>query len=498
MDQARIKFQRDFYHLLLRISDEQLILEDALKEALGLISDISDADQSYVEVRDEADNCVFQSLSVSAVELTNVQEAVSTGIIAETIKARAALLIPSALIDPRFEARESVQRLAIESVLCVPFFGERTKGVLYLHGDKKFKSAAEKIQLDAELFSKHISPLLDEMLLVNERTGSEKTEFQALREQHDLTGIIGESDSLLNVVKSAMMIAGLEVATLLLGETGTGKTSLAHCIHQNSKRSHCPFVEVSCGSVPETLIENELFGSVAGGHSSATQAIQGKVAAADGGTLFLDEVGELSLQSQAKLLQFLQSGEYYPLGSAKLLKADVRIICATNRDLKEMVSAGSFREDLYFRINTFELTLPPLRERGKDIHVLTERFIQINCNKHDFPIKALNTSAAAKLKSANIEGNVRGLSALIERACINSQLENTDIITSAHLGDLSKPTTLAVKTEDFQAATAEFQKQLLAQKLESTHWNISMTARDLKLSRSHVHNLIKSFGLERN
>ena len=496
MDTVTIQFQRDFYHLLLNLQAEALSLRENLGLALKLIRDISDAEKAYLEVRDSHGKHVYQAISISDNEIINIHEAVSSGIIREAVRSRKAINVPSALVDPRFQSRESVQRLAIETVLCVPVFGAKTHGVLYLEGDRGFRESAEKIQLDAELFSKFVSPLLDRLLIEQERVEVREDTMDSLRKHYQLDGLLGESDVLYETVKAAMMVAPLDVSTLILGESGTGKTQLASLMHQNSNRGKGAFVEINCAALPLTLIENELFGAVAGGHSSATQEVTGKIAAANGGTLFLDEVGELPLEAQAKLLQFIQSGKYYPLGSSEVRLSDARLIFATNRDFKQLIAAGEFREDLFFRINSFEIKMPSLYERMSDIPIIANSTLEERVSKHKFPQMEFSAEANRALGRGTISGNIRGLQSFVERACINARLDNTDVIEIRHFPP-EEPSASVSHHTDFQSATLAFQEELLRNKLEEADWNISKAARELNLSRSHVHNLINSFNLRR-
>lgn len=497
MNTARIQFQRDFYRLLLDIPIKKQELHSVLDEALSLIAEISDAKRGYLEVSDTKGNRIFQTFSVANDELENIQNTVSSGIIAEAIRSRTSILLPSAMLDPKFGSRESVQRLAIEAVLCVPFYGSETTGILYLQGDNEFKGEAEKIKLDAELFSLHVSPLLDQLLLEQERILSEDPATE-LRQQYDLAEIVGSSQSLHATLQSAMMIAPLEVNTLILGETGTGKTQLAKLIHKNSKREASPFVEVNCALLPENLFENEFFGAQKGGHSSATQIIPGKVKSAEGGTLFLDEIGELPLPCQSKLLQFLQSFEYSPLGASKSQFADIRVIFATNVDLNSKVQDGLFREDLYYRISTFELHLPSLADRREDTTELAEHFLQACIRKHKFDNLTLDESCLHVLNQKTLKGNLRELQSIIERACITSVMKGSNVIYATHVSDTGESSRVNRTAEDFQTATLNFQRQLLENKLSETDWNVTKTAKELNLSRSHVHNLINSYRLRKH
>ncbi|MCA9506646.1 MAG: sigma 54-interacting transcriptional regulator, partial [Myxococcales bacterium] len=189
-------------------------------------------------------------------------------------------------------------------------------------------------------------------------------------------GIIGDSEPLKRVLEDVQKVAGTDATVLILGETGTGKELIARSIHSSSRRADKPFVKVNCPAIPSNLIESEFFGHEQGAFTGATRKREGRFAIADGGTIFLDEIGELPLDLQSKLLRVLQEGEFEPVGSSKTVKVNVRIISATNRDLIKEVKEGRFREDLYYRLNVFQIELPPLRERAEDIEKLARSFVE--------------------------------------------------------------------------------------------------------------------------
>jgi Nif-specific regulatory protein len=250
------------------------------------------------------------------------------------------------------------------------------------------------------------------------------------------------------------------------------------------------------------LIESELFGALPGAHSTATPRIDGKVAAAEGGTLFLDEIGELTPSAQAKLLQLLQSHEYYPLGATKPVLADVRLIAATNTDLRQAVLDRRFREDLLYRIQVLPIRMPTLAERREDVATLASFFCGRACERYRLPRLELSPNAIRAAESTEWPGNVRELAHAVEAAVIRAAGEHAAQVERAHLfPNGNGPTSAAAGHVDgltFQAATRAFQADLLRQALEDNTWNVVETAKRLDLARSHVYNLIRAFGLERD
>jgi two-component system, NtrC family, response regulator HydG len=233
-----------------------------------------------------------------------------------------------------------------------------------------------------------------------------------------IAGMIGSSDVMQDLYNRIHKVAPTAATVLIHGETGTGKELVARALHEESQRNNHLMISVNCAAIPETLIESELFGHEKGAFTGAATNREGLVAAADGGTLFLDEIGELPLEAQARLLRVLQEGEVRPLGSVESRKVDVRLVVATHRDLRKLAKEGKFREDLYFRINVVQLTLPPLRERGKDIINIAESLLQRYCSQFGKSQLRLSVDAAEAIMAYQWPGNVRELENAIQRAVI--------------------------------------------------------------------------------
>lgn len=247
--------------------------------------------------------------------------------------------------------------------------------------------------------------------------------------------IVGKSKAMIKVFKEIGKVSQKDVTVLITGESGTGKELVARAIHNNSLRRYGPFVAINCASIPKDLLEAELFGWEKGAFSGAHERRIGKIQSASGGTLFLDEISELDITLQAKLLRFLQEHEYSPIGSDKVLKGDVRVIGATNKDLKRCVENGTFREDLFYRLNVIEIRLPALRERKEDIVLLARYFLEEALRLFDMPHKDLSTDAIKALLQYDWPGNVRELQNTIKRASILSKgslIERKDLFEEAH------------------------------------------------------------------
>jgi Nif-specific regulatory protein len=493
----RLRRERDLYLRLLEIG-RQTALEPFLREALALVVEVAGAHQGYLELHDEDGRTRprwWIAHGFSADEVEAVRSAISQGIVAEALATGRTIVTPSALLDPRFRDRGSVRTGHIEAVVCAPIGEEPPLGVLYLQRRGQRGPFPDEDRARVEMFARHLAPLAGAVLARAERI-ADADPMQELRERLRLDGVVGRSAALAAVVRQAALVAPLDVHVLLSGESGTGKSQLARVIHDNGPRRGGPFVELNCAAIPEALVESELFGALPGAHSTASRRMDGKIAAAEGGTLLLDEIGDLPLAAQGKLLQLLQSKQYYPLGSARPCQADVRVLAATNVDLAAAVREHRFREDLLYRLEVLPLRVPSLAERRDDLADLARHFCAVACERHRLPRLVLSREALRALDAASWPGNVRQLAHCVEAACIRAAGEGSLQVERAHCFP-DPPRDAEPARPTFQEATRRFQAHLLRDTLADCGWSIVDTARRLDLARSHVYNLIRAFGLER-
>jgi DNA-binding NtrC family response regulator len=304
--------------------------------------------------------------------------------------------------------------------------GDRPQ-ILMMTAHATIESAIEAMKLGAlDYLQKPFE--IDELLVVVHRA----IDHQRLTTQHryliserdadfDHYGMVGRSRRMQDVIRTAEMVAQTKSTVLITGETGTGKEMVARAIHYRSAQREMPLIKVNCAAIPETLLESELFGHTRGAFTGAATSKKGKFALADGGSIFLDEIGTMSPALQAKLLRVLQEREFEPLGSERTERVDVRVIAATNRDLRQMVSDGRFTEDLYYRLNVIPIHIPPLRERPEDIPPLVEHFITKHAQRAGKRITGMEPGVLEALQAADWPGNVRELENTVERAVVLSQ-----------------------------------------------------------------------------
>ena len=506
MGGGQLQRERDLYRRLLELGGEQEI-EPFLGEALALVTETAGACRGYLELRRNAassaerasdDTEVYSIASGCSDErVDEIRHVISRGIIAEAIATGRAVVTTSAVTDPRFAGRESVRAGPIEAVLCAPIGQDPPLGVVYLEGRAEPGPWTDEDRDLVDLFARHLGPPAE--LLLARREARERVDAtRKLREALRLEGVIGRSPALADALRQAALVAPLDVHVLLTGASGTGKSQLARVIHNNGPRAAGRFVELNCAAIPKELLESELFGALKGSHATAFQTTAGKVAAAQGGTLFLDEITELELGAQSKLLQLMQSREYYPLGATRPEHADARIIAATNMDLERAVAEKRFREDLFFRLQVLPIRMPSLAERAEDVPELAAYFCAQACERHRLARVVLSPSALRAVEAAAWPGNVRQLAHAVEAAAIRAAGEGAEQIEPRHVFPASASSNHAGNGAlTFQQATQRFQAELLRKVLDEVSWNVSEAARRLDLTRSHVYNLIRAFGFTR-
>jgi transcriptional regulator with PAS, ATPase and Fis domain len=315
-----------------------------------------------------------------------------------------------------------------------------------------------------------------------------KRGFERLKAAIDLR-VVGESVEWRDVLHKAAQVAPTDTTALVIGESGTGKEVVARFIHATSPRKGGPFVALNCAALPEQLLESELFGYERGAFTSAQQAKPGQVELASGGVLFLDEVSEMSLSAQAKFLRVLQEREFQRLGGTRLLKANIRVIAATNRDLRKAVERGAFREDLFYRLGVFDIQIPPLRARTADILPLSETFLEEIGRSFGRPPAGLTRHARQALLQYDWPGNVRELRNVLERAAI---LCEGTLIDTDHLALPAAVRSSRTDTTDLSA----LERTTIAKVLQECRGNKTKAARRLGLSRTQIHQRIRKYGLE--
>jgi len=312
-------------------------------------------------------------------------------------------------------------------------------------------------------------------------------------------GLVGKSAPFLRILQMVRGIAHVDATVLIVGETGTGKELVARAIHYQSPRRGQPFVTVNCGALPDHLFENELFGHAKGAYTDASSPEKGLVAEAEAGTLFLDEVDTLSAAAQVKLLRLLQNREYRPLGCSRSITANVRILAATNIDLRQQVQTKRFREDLYYRLNIIPLCLPPLRERPEDVPLLADHFLHRYAPHSGHTSPQLAPAALHKLLAYPWPGNVRELESVLQRAVIlaPSPVLQPEDIDLPGAGQRTEPA-----TESFQVARARviehFERTYLSTLLTAHHGNVSRAAKHAGEARRSLQRLLKKYGLNRS
>jgi DNA-binding NtrC family response regulator len=381
--------------------------------------------------------------------------------------------------------------------------------VIMITATKTVKTAVEAMKLGAyDYVTKPFD--IDELRLIVSRSLSTKAleqEVKYRREEMDKSfdfgNILGKSKLMKEIFKVVKQIADSRSTALIMGESGTGKELVSRAIHYNSNRKNYPFVTINCAAIPETLIESELFGHEKGAFTNAIERKLGRFEVAHQGTLFLDEIGELSLATQAKILRFLEEREFNRVGGSKTIKVDVRLITATNKDLNQLIKKGSFREDLYYRINVVPIVIPPLRERKEDIPILIDHFINKFNVENNKNVKGINKDALELLMQYEWPGNVRELENLIERVIAltsNEYIQLNELpLSFKNIPKINglKESVLDGKVSFFQAEE-EFEREVILDALKRTNYIQSHAAEILGISRRILKYKMDKLGINQN
>ncbi len=315
-----------------------------------------------------------------------------------------------------------------------------------------------------------------------------------LKERYSLNNVVGKNYKMHEIYKLLQELAPTSSTVLIEGESGTGKELIANAVHHNSPRSGRPFIKLNCAALAEGLIESELFGHAKGAFTGAVAEKAGRFELADKGTLFLDEIGEINMQTQVKLLRVLQDGEFEKVGGTKSIKVDVRLIAATNKDLKEAIKRGEFREDLYYRLKVIPIHIPALRERKDDIPLLVKHFIAKFNKEMDMEISNLSPRTLELLMDYNYPGNIRELEHIMEHAFVRCR-GNT--IHPEHLPEELRRTDLIEKVMEEEDPLRGLERETILRTLNETDWKLQASAKRLKIGRTTLWRKMKEFGIEK-
>ncbi|HEX5108181.1 MAG TPA: sigma 54-interacting transcriptional regulator [Vicinamibacterales bacterium] len=428
---------------------------------------------------------------------------VGEGITGKVVESGRPIVVPRVSREPAFlnlAPRRPDHPKQELSFICVPIMLNRS-AVGALGVDLRFKP--ERDYDSSVKFFGVVSSMIAQALNVQRQLEDERRRLldenthlrQELRERYDFSNIIGTSGPTRQMYEQVAQVAQTNTTVLIRGESGTGKELIAHAIHYNSLRAKKPFVKVSCAALPDTLIESELFGYEKGAFTGATARKKGRFEMAEGGTLFLDEIGDINLSTQVKLLRVLQEREFERLGATDSVKVNVRLIAATNKDMEKAIADGTFREDLYYRLNVFTIFVPPLRERKADLLLLADHFLEKFSREHGKVIKRISTPAIDMLMAYHWPGNVRELENALERAvlvCDGAVIHGHHLPPSLQTAD-SSGTVTRVSLKD---AVAGFERDLIQDALKTTRGNRAKAARLLDTTERILNYKVRGYGID--
>ncbi len=476
-----------------------------LRGVMRVLAEYLDMNRGTVALRDDGGVSIIAAHGMTEEEIKRGRYKLGEGIIGRVAKLGSPIVIPNIGEEPLFlnktGARQMIKRENV-SFLCVPIkFKNEVMGVLSV--DRLFGAKGVSFEEDLRLL-KIIASLIAQSVKLHRELERERVAFLEEKENlnHQLKGkysvdnIIGQSDGMQEVFEAVHRVAPSRANVLLRGESGTGKELVAKAIHFMSPRAREPFIKFNCASIPEGLLESELFGHEKGAFTGAMTMRKGRFELADKGTIFLDEVGDLPVTLQPKILRVLQEKEFERVGGEKTIKVDVRLIAATSRDLEELVSSGRFREDLYYRLNVVPLYLPPLRERRVDIPVLVDHFLA-KYNEENAKSLKITPEVLDALTGYDWPGNVRELENTIERLVVMSAkkvIALADLPLNIRDGSLKAARAIPAR-DALPAAIADIEKAQILDALKKTGWVQAKAARLLGLTPRQIGYKIKRYGI---
>ena len=479
-----------------------LHLKSSLHRVLEILARHHGAVRSIVSLLHE-DGSLRVEASDGLGDASRVRYQMGEGITGRVVESGKPVVVPRVSREPAFLHR-AARRPELPhqelSFICVPIvLNRRPVGALAI--DLKFK-----VDRDFERFVKFlgvVASMIAQALKIHRLIDEDKRKLvdenahlkQELRERYDFSNLVGSSGPMRQIYEQVAQVAGANTTVLVRGESGTGKELIAHAIHYNSLRAGKPFVKVSCAALPESLIESELFGYEKGAFTGAESRKKGRFELAEGGTLFLDEIGDVNLATQVKLLRVLQQREFERVGGTETVKSNVRLIAATNTDLERAIATGSFREDLYYRLNVFTIFVPPLRERKADLLLLVDHFLEKFAREHRRSIKRISTPAIDMLTSYHWPGNVRELENTLERSVLTCDGE---VIHGHHLPPSLQTAEASgtVTRVSLKDAVASYEKDLIQDALKTTRGNCAKAARLLDTTERIINYKVRQYGID--
>ena len=479
------------------LSDTLSILLKIMKEEMGVI-------RGMVNLVNSRTGKIFihDSIGLTREEETRGVYSIGEGITGKVVETGKKIIVPVISMEPNFLDRTKSHSTSEEkqlSFVCIPIL--RGRKVLGTISVERACNNRELLAFDVELLgivAAMIAQAVELYLLENEdkhflRLENERL-HNALREKFHPSNIIGNSKPMLEVYSLINKIVKTRSTVLILGESGVGKELVASAIHYNSREADKPFITFNCAALPESVIESELFGHEKGSYTGADRTRKGRFEDADGGTIFLDEIGEMSLPVQAKLLRVLQERTFERVGGNHPIRINIRVIAATNRDLKQMVKEGRFREDLYYRLNVFPIIIPPLRERNSDIITLAEYFVSHFAGRFTKEIRGISTSVQEMLLAYQWPGNVRELENVMERAVIMAE-ENVIHVYDLPLSLQAPALFDGQSVSGLAAKVNSIEYEMIVETLTATRGNISVTAEKLGMTRRTLSLKMQKFGI---